>query len=108
MACCFHLLFQTRKDSVSYSKRTAGPDGIETSTQDGNESEPEFEILSSFQCVPAPEVDDIDLPFPGNNNIIACTMNSFCLLGCHVLKYKLEGQLRKQSALKPTFEVDTI
>ena len=76
MACCFHLLFQTRKDSVSYSKRTAGPDGIETSTQDGNESEPEFEILSSFQCVPAPEVDDIDLPFPGNN----CMYNEQFLL----------------------------
>ena len=49
---------------MSYRKRG----DIESNMRDGNDSEPEFEILSSFQCVPAPD-DDFSLHFPGDQII---------------------------------------
>lgn len=59
----FIFSFQARENSVSYSKLPSAEDcalvsQTEVLLQEDSESEPEFEVLSGFQCHSSPSVDE--------------------------------------------------
>ena len=64
--CHFELFFQARKNSVSYCKSPSTKnDALVSQTEfkprDDSESEPEFEVLSAFQCQSPSTVDPVRL-----------------------------------------------